>query len=71
MNKFSGVVGIFNCQGAGFWPLNEESSLEKSPVSKSMLLSGHVCPMDAELLQAVATGNWTGECAVYACNAGT
>ncbi|KAG9446461.1 hypothetical protein H6P81_012589 [Aristolochia fimbriata] len=66
MNKFSGVIGVFNCQGAGDWPCKEyiSTSLELSR------LSCDVSPSNVEFLKDVAGENWTGDCAVYAFNTG-
>ncbi|KAF7838231.1 putative galactinol--sucrose galactosyltransferase 2 [Senna tora] len=49
LNKVSGVIGVFNCQGAGSWPLKPE---EAKPTHIS--ISGKVKPMDVEFLQEVA-----------------
>ncbi|MED6211889.1 hypothetical protein PIB30_077915 [Stylosanthes scabra] len=65
LNKFSGVVGVFNCQGAGTWPLKP---VEGTP--KHITLSGKVRPLDVEFLEDVAGENWNGHCAVYAFNSG-
>ena len=65
LNKLSGVLGVFNCQGAGDWPL-KQSSQEIQPV----VLSGRVRPLDVEFLGEVAGENWSGECAIYAFHSG-
>lgn len=67
LNKLSGVIGVFNCQGAGSWPMKEDMhSKPPSPFS----ISGHVSPLDIEFLERVAGENWNGDCAVYAFNSG-
>lgn len=58
---------MFNCQGAGTWPLKETAE-HVSPTPCS--LSGHVRPLDVEFLDDIAGENWNGECAVYAFNSG-
>ncbi|TXG50815.1 hypothetical protein EZV62_023339 [Acer yangbiense] len=63
LNKLSGVIGVFNCQGAGSWPLKEIAE-HISPTPST--ISGHVRPIDVEFLEEVAGENWHGECAVYA-----
>lgn len=65
LNTLTGVVGVFNCQGAGSWPLK---SLEAAP--SSITISGKVRPLDVEFLEEVAGENWNGDCIVYAFNAG-
>ncbi|CAA2967287.1 probable galactinol--sucrose galactosyltransferase 2 [Olea europaea subsp. europaea] len=67
LNKLSGVIGVFNCQGAGKWPLKEGSK----NVFKSLVLSGHVSPLDVHFLGEVAGENWSGDCAVYAFHSGS
>jgi len=65
LNALTGVVGVFNCQGAGSWPLK---SLEAAPLR--ITISGKVRPLDVEFLEEVAGENWSGSCIVYAFNAG-
>ncbi|KAL6973129.1 galactinol--sucrose galactosyltransferase [Sarracenia purpurea var. burkii] len=74
LNKFSGVIGVFNCQGAGKWPLKRapggdlpfsESTDSPSPIA------GHVSPLDVEFLGEVAGDNWNGDCAVYVFRSGS
>ncbi|XP_020235790.1 probable galactinol--sucrose galactosyltransferase 2 [Cajanus cajan] len=65
LNVLTGVIGIFNCQGAGSWPLK---SLEATPLR--ITISGKVRPLDVEFLEEVAGDNWNGDCIVYAFNAG-
>ncbi|KAL5192078.1 putative galactinol--sucrose galactosyltransferase 2 [Glycine soja] len=65
LNVLTGVVGVFNCQGAGCWPLK---SLEAAPLR--ITISGKVRPLDVEFLEEVAGENWNGDCIVYAFNAG-
>lgn len=63
MNKFSGIIGVFNCQGAGNWPLKQRPDSESST---PLAISGHVSPFDVEYLAEVAGDNWNGDTAVYA-----
>ncbi|KAL5544041.1 hypothetical protein UlMin_007825 [Ulmus minor] len=70
LNKISGIVGVFNCQGAGNWPLKQVA--ERSPKTPSnSSISGHVRPLDVEFLDEIAGENWRGDCAVYAFNSGS
>ncbi|KAJ6814248.1 stachyose synthase [Iris pallida] len=66
LNKFSGVVGVFNCQGAGSWPMKEQCN----SVSSLLPISGRVSPSNVEFLETLSGGNWTGDCAVYSFNSG-
>ncbi|KAJ0106087.1 hypothetical protein Patl1_18186 [Pistacia atlantica] len=70
LNKLSGVVGVFNCQGAGSWPLKHAAEDVPTTPSAPSSISGHVSPLDVEFLKEVAGENWNGECAVYATNSG-
>jgi hypothetical protein len=66
LNKFSGVIGVFNCQGAGSWPCLDTSAPNNTPVE----LSGKVSPADIELFEEVCGKSWTGDCAVFSFKAG-
>lgn len=61
LNKCNGVIGIFNCQGAGSWPCLEHIVQVKA----SDELSGKVSPADIEYFEEVSGKLWTGDCAVY------
>ncbi|KAL1542017.1 putative galactinol--sucrose galactosyltransferase 2 isoform X2 [Salvia divinorum] len=67
LNKITGVVGVFNCQGAGTWPMKQapESTQNTAPIS------GRFSPLDVEYLEDIAGETWTEDCAVYAFNSGT
>lgn len=67
LNKFSGVIGVFNCQGAGSWPCLDTSVPNNNPVE----LSGKVSPADIELFEEVCGESWTGDCAVFSFRAGS
>ncbi|XP_021749756.1 probable galactinol--sucrose galactosyltransferase 2 [Chenopodium quinoa] len=67
LNKLSGIIGVFNCQGAGSWPL-KDNTLD-TPIPE--VISGQISPNDVEFLGEVAGDNWQGDCAVYAFNSGT
>ncbi|XP_062184232.1 probable galactinol--sucrose galactosyltransferase 2 [Phragmites australis] len=65
LNNFSGVIGVFNCQGAGqwVWPVKE---IAYAPTNID--ITGHLLPSDVDSLEEIACGNWNGETAVYAFN---
>ncbi|CAA6659572.1 unnamed protein product [Spirodela intermedia] len=69
LNKFSGVIGVFNCQGAGSWQIMGNN--QNPSVSKTTDISGHVSPADVEFLEEVGGDNWTGDCAILASKSGT
>ncbi|KAL0385178.1 UNVERIFIED_CONTAM: putative galactinol--sucrose galactosyltransferase 2 [Sesamum radiatum] len=76
MNKFSGVLGVFNCQGAGSWNTKidvgdfKRDTRQDLPLSALPPVSGHISPIDIESLGDAASETWTGHCAVYAFNSG-
>ncbi|PIN22495.1 Galactinol--sucrose galactosyltransferase [Handroanthus impetiginosus] len=67
LNKLTGVVGVFNCQGAGIWPMKQAS--ESTQVGECV--SGRVSPLDVEFLEEIAGENWSGDCVLYAFNSGS
>lgn len=67
LNTYTGVLGIFNCQGAGTWP-----NLNKNQIKpKTTYLTGHISPSNIEYLDEVVGNGWTGDCAVYSFNSGS
>ncbi|PON85231.1 Glycosyl hydrolase [Trema orientale] len=71
LNKLSGVVGVFNCQGAGSWPLKNVAEDINFSGSTNSSISGHVRPIDVEFLEEIAGESWNGDCAIYAFNSGS
>ncbi|GLT46719.1 hypothetical protein SLA2020_204580 [Shorea laevis] len=67
LNKCTGVVGVFNCQGAGTWPCME-NAVQRDVKGE---LSGQVCPTDIEYFEEISGKLWKGDCAVYSFNAGS
>jgi len=65
LNNSSGVIGAFNCQGAGqwVWPVKDIAY-----VPTSINITGHLSPSDVESLDEIAGDSWSGETAVYAFN---
>ncbi|KAL6973127.1 galactinol--sucrose galactosyltransferase [Sarracenia purpurea var. burkii] len=70
LNKLSGVVGVFNCQGAGSWPL-KQAAQDITISTSTDVLTSQICPLDVEFLEEVADGDWNGDCVVYAFNSGS
>ncbi|OIT29027.1 putative galactinol--sucrose galactosyltransferase 2 [Nicotiana attenuata] len=68
LNKRTGVIGVFNCQGAGSWRLKEAAPNAPNSPTTENTISGHVSPLDVEFLEEIAGQNSSGDCAVYAFN---
>ncbi|KAK6148257.1 hypothetical protein DH2020_019169 [Rehmannia glutinosa] len=68
LNKLTGVIGVFNCQGAGSWPMKPAP---ESTQTATASISGRVSPLDVEFLEEIAGETWSGDCAMYAFNTGT
>ncbi|KAL7115385.1 hypothetical protein ACP275_04G181600 [Erythranthe tilingii] len=72
LNKLSGVVGVFNCQGAGTWPMKQPlESTENSTKTTATSITGRVSPLDVEFLDEITSENGTGVFAIYAFNSGS
>ncbi|XP_040988889.1 probable galactinol--sucrose galactosyltransferase 2 [Juglans microcarpa x Juglans regia] len=71
LNKLSGVIGVFNCQGAVNWPLKEAAQETSSVASTSSSISCQVSPQDVEFLEEIAGERWNGDYAIYAFNSGS
>ncbi|XAR68535.1 Galactinol--sucrose galactosyltransferase [Bertholletia excelsa] len=67
VNKCTGVVGIFNCQGAGWCKVAKKTRIhDASPGT----LTGSVQATDVDGLVRVAGPDWNGETVVYAHRSG-
>lgn len=67
MNKCTGVVGIFNCQGAGWCKVAKKTRIhDESPGT----LTGSVQATDVDALAQAAGVDWNGETVVYAHRSG-
>lgn len=62
MNKYTGVLGVFNCQGAA-WSNVEKKNVfhDKNPNT----LSGSVRAQDVHLLAEAAEDDWDGDSAIF------
>lgn len=67
MNACTGVVGVFNCQGAGW---SDEHKCIEAYDYPPEFVTGCVRPLDVESLQDVAEGEWNADCAMYAHSTG-
>lgn len=62
VNKFCGVVGIFNCQGAGWCKVTKKTRIhDASPGT----LSGSVQATDVDAIAQIAGKDWNGDTIVY------
>ncbi|XP_056158815.1 probable galactinol--sucrose galactosyltransferase 2 [Syzygium oleosum] len=67
LNKCTGVVGVFNCQGAGWCKVVKKTRVhDESPGT----LSSSVRATDVDHISQVASPNWNGETIVYAYRSG-
>ncbi|KAL5710107.1 galactinol--sucrose galactosyltransferase [Ranunculus cassubicifolius] len=66
LNKHSGVLGVFNCQGSGTWPGLDPNVQDNS----SFELSGHISPVDIEYLKEVSGYSGREDFAVFSFNTG-
>ncbi|KAM1866247.1 hypothetical protein ACFX13_009123 [Malus domestica] len=67
VNNCSGVIGVFNCQGAGWCKIEKKTRIhDNSPGT----LSGSVCATDVDPIAQVAGADWNGETVVYAHKSG-
>ncbi|PON72348.1 Glycosyl hydrolase [Parasponia andersonii] len=54
MNKFSGIIGVFNCQRSGKWPPIAGAQWLASPESDTVVMSGYISSMDVDFLEEAA-----------------
>ncbi|OAY40463.1 probable galactinol--sucrose galactosyltransferase 2 isoform X2 [Manihot esculenta] len=67
VNKCTGVVGVFNCQGAGWCKVEKKTRIhDASPGT----LTGSVRATDVDCIAQVAGADWNGETIVYAHKSG-
>ncbi|RHN79116.1 putative galactinol--sucrose galactosyltransferase, Alpha-galactosidase [Medicago truncatula] len=67
LNKCCGVVGVFNCQGAGWCKIEKKNRIHcETPGT----LSGSICTSDVDLIAQVAGADWNGDAIVYAYRSG-
>ncbi|RDX86750.1 putative galactinol--sucrose galactosyltransferase 2, partial [Mucuna pruriens] len=67
LNKCSGVVGVFNCQGAGWCKTEKKTRIHDTSPSA---LTGSVWASDIDLITQVTGAEWLGETIVYAYKSG-
>ncbi|KAH7545458.1 hypothetical protein FEM48_Zijuj01G0096000 [Ziziphus jujuba var. spinosa] len=62
LNNFTGVVGVFNCQGAGWCKVSKKNLIhDENPET----ITGIIRAKDVDHLPKVADEKWTGDAVVY------
>jgi len=67
MNKCSGVVGVFNCQGAGWCKITKKTRIHDAAPGT---LSGSIRAHDVEFINQLAGQDWNGEVIVFTYGSG-
>ncbi|KAI9191599.1 hypothetical protein LWI28_010665 [Acer negundo] len=63
MNKYTGVLGVYNCQGAAWNKTERKNTFHET---RSDAITGHVRGRDVHLIAEAATDpDWIGECVIY------
>lgn len=63
MNKYTGVIGVYNCQGAAWNSAERKNTFHET---QSGALTGVVRGRDVHLIADAATDpDWSGDCAIY------
>lgn len=64
MNKYTGVLGVYNCQGAA-WNVAERKNTSHETTSDGV--TGYIRGRDIHLIREASTDSaeWAGNCAVY------
>lgn len=65
MNKYTGVLGVYNCQGAAWSSTERKNTFHSTRTNDA--ITGTIRVRDVHLMADAAAGdpNWNGECAVY------
>lgn len=63
MNKYTGVLGVYNCQGAAWNTIERENTFH---CTQPDAITGFIRSHDVHLIADAAVGpDWSGNCAVY------
>ncbi|KAH9324700.1 hypothetical protein KI387_004878, partial [Taxus chinensis] len=62
LNKHTGVLGVFNCQGAGWCRVDKKNLIHDF---QSKTNTATICPKDVDYLPKIADENWNGDSVVY------
>ncbi|XP_059662319.1 probable galactinol--sucrose galactosyltransferase 1 isoform X1 [Cornus florida] len=63
LNDFNGVVGVFNCQGAGWCKVGKTNLIHDNQPGT---ITGVIRAKDVDYLPKVANDGWTGDAILYA-----
>ncbi|KAK4404151.1 putative galactinol--sucrose galactosyltransferase 6 [Sesamum angolense] len=65
MNKYTGVLGVYNCQGAAWNSIEKKSTFHQT---NSEALTGYIRGRDVHLIEDISfDSNWNGKVALYSC----
>lgn len=63
MNKYTGVLGVYNCQGAAWNSVERKNTFHQT---KSDAITGAIRGRDVHLIAEAATdSSWNGDTAIY------
>ncbi|XP_055822743.1 probable galactinol--sucrose galactosyltransferase 6 [Solanum dulcamara] len=63
MNKYTGVLGIYNCQGAAWSTVEKKTTFHKT---NSEAITGYIRGRDVHFIsEAALDPNWSGDCVLY------
>ncbi|XP_009613354.1 probable galactinol--sucrose galactosyltransferase 6 [Nicotiana tomentosiformis] len=63
MNKYTGVLGVYNCQGAAWNTVERKNTFHET---NSEAITGYVRGRDVHFIsEAAVDPNWSGDCALY------
>lgn len=62
LNDFTGVVGVFNCQGAGWCRVGKKNLIHDEQPGTT---PGFIRAKDVDYLPGVAGDEWTGDAIAY------
>lgn len=67
LNKLTGVVAAFNCQGSGTWPGMENNST----VTNAVVLSGKISPADIDNIDEISPEPRDRDFAIFSFRSGS
>lgn len=62
MNDFTGVIGVFNCQGAGWCKVGKTNLIHNEQPGT---VTGVICAKDVHYLHKIADDTWSGDAVIY------
>ncbi|KAM7508240.1 hypothetical protein LguiA_018693 [Lonicera macranthoides] len=63
MNKYTGILGIYNCQGAAWNSIERKNTFHQTPVDS---ITGFIRGKDVHFIDHVSTDpDWNSDCALY------